>query len=408
MVSFRREKFVSRGGPDGGDGGRGGDVELVARRESSTLHLYRGNRRWQAHDGMPGGANRRRGASGEALSLTVPVGSVIREVERDGSDAEQEPLADLTEDGMFVVVARGGRGGWGNKRFATPTRQAPKFAQRGASGIHRQLSIELKLIADVGLIGLPNAGKSTLLRAWTAATPKVASYPFTTLEPGLGVVEFDYESFVAADMPGLIEGASSGVGLGHEFLRHIERTRVLVHLLDMTRDDPLLDRQLIDAELAAFGHGLAEKPQLLALNKVDHPDARAHMELLTEGESDLGAPWVAISGLTGEGTRTLARQTLLLLREAIEIERREEKPSVLRPKPQRPRFTVRRDAQGVVIVEGPTPEWLAQTLDLSNEEARQELFQRLRRMGVGRAVRREGVGLGDLIRIGTVDVRWEP
>jgi GTP-binding protein len=221
-------------------------------------------------------------------------------------------------------------------------------------------------------------------------------------------VEIDYESFVAADMPGLIEGASSGVGLGHEFLRHIERTRVLVHLLDMTREDPFLDRQLIDAELAAFGHGLAEKPQLLALNKIDHPDARAHVELVTEGDRDLGAPWVAISGLTGEGTGTLARRTLLLLREAIDAERREVKPSVLRPAPRRSRFTVRRDAEGVVIVEGPTPEWLAQTLDLSNDEARQELFQRLRRMGVARAVRREGVGLGDPVRIGTTEVRWEP
>ena len=303
IVSFRREKFVPRGGPDGGDGGRGGDVVFVADRRMSTLQPYRDQRVRVAGNGRPGGPNRMHGAAGEQLVITVPPGSVIWDL--DGGDPEEDPslvpLADLAEPGASVLVARGGRGGRGNKRFATATRQAPTFAQRGQRGQHRRLRVELKLIADVGLVGLPNAGKSTLLRAWSRATPKVASYPFTTLEPELGVVDLGYDSFVAADMPGLIEGASQGVGLGHEFLRHIERTRVLVHVLDMSADEPLADRELIDEELHDFGHGLGEKPQLLALNKVDDPNARAHVELLSEQIEAIGLPWFAISAATGEG-----------------------------------------------------------------------------------------------------------
>ncbi len=308
---------------------------------------------------------------------------------------------------MTILVARGGRGGRGNKRFATSTRQAPRFAQRGASGEQRRIRIELKLLADVGLVGLPNAGKSTLLRAWSAATPKVAAYPFTTLEPELGVVDVGYDSFVAADMPGLIEGASSGVGLGHEFLKHIERTRILVHVLDMTREDPLADRALIDAELIAFGHGLSEKPQLLALNKVDVPDARARVELLTEDNANLEVEWVATSALAREGTETLARRVLQVLR-AVEAETSRGELEILRPQPKRRRFTVRRDHQGVAVVEGQSPEHWVETLDVANEEARQELFDRLRRMGVARALRRAGVAAGERVRVGSVELRWEP
>jgi GTP-binding protein len=317
------------------------------------------------------------------------------------------PVVDLIEDGMAVVIARGGRGGRGNKRFATSTRQAPRFAQRGDVGEQRQIRIELKLLADVGLVGLPNAGKSTLLRAWSAAMPKVAAYPFTTLEPELGVVDVGYDSFVAADMPGLIKGASRGVGLGHEFLKHIERTRILVHVLDMTREDPLADRALIDAELIAFGHGLGEKPQLLALNKVDVPDARARVDLLTEDSADLGGEWVAISALAREGTETLAKRALEALR-AVEAETGRGEIEVLRPQPKHRRFTVRRDDQGVAVVEGQSPEHWAETLDIADEEARQELFDRLRRMGVARALRRAGVAPGERVRVGSLELRWEP
>jgi len=410
FVSFRREKYVPRGGPDGGDGGRGADVVLVAERRVSTLASFHARQRLHAKDGVPGGPNQRRGASAPHLRVAVPVGTVVWALDGGGAaDAEAVLLADLAEEGASAVVARGGRGGFGNRRFTTPTRRAPRFAQRGAAGEERTLRLELKLLADVGLVGLPNAGKSTLLRAWSRATPKVAPYPFTTLEPELGVVEVGYDSFVCADMPGLIEGASVGVGLGHEFLRHIERTRVLVHVVDMSADDPMVAIATIDEELATFGHGLAEKPQLVALNKVDDPDARAHVELLEPRLARLGRSWLAISAATGEGTAELARRALARVREIDERDARvraSELP-VLRPEPRRRRFEAVLGEDEVAVVTGPTPEWLAATLPLDNLDARQELFLRLRRLGVARALERLGVEVGDEVRIGDVTVRWE-
>ena len=400
IVSMRREKFVPHGGPDGGDGGRGGSVVLVADAKVAGLGAYRSGRLRAAGDGRQGGSAQRKGAAGDELVLPVPVGSIAW--------AGDRRLADLTEHGQRVVVARGGRGGWGNKRFATPTRRAPRFAQTGAPGERVELRVELKLLADVGLVGLPNAGKSSLLGTWSAAHPRVAPYPFTTLEPELGVVELGYDSFVAADMPGLIEGASRGVGLGHEFLRHIERTRVLVHVLDMTRDEPLADLALINEELAAFGHGLADKPQVLALNKIDDPDAAAHVELLEEQVAALDAPWLAISAASGEGAMALAQRAFQVLREELEREAEAEHPPVLRPEPRvRERVRAERDADGVAVVHGRTAEWLALTLDAEDEEAREELFDRLKRLGVQRALARLGVRPGERVRVGEVELTWE-
>ncbi|MGE3962459.1 MAG: GTPase ObgE [Dehalococcoidia bacterium] len=404
IVSFRREKFVPRGGPDGGDGGRGGNVILEAQRRMSTLDVYSDGGVRRAESGASGGPNLRKGASGASLTLPVPIGTVVYDAETD------EELGDLNEDGATLVVARGGRGGWGNKRFANPTRQAPKFAQRGSPGDRVRLRLDLKLLADVGLVGLPNAGKSTLLTAWSRARPKIASYPFTTLQPELGVVNVGDDAFVAADMPGLIEGASAGVGLGHEFLRHIERTRVLVHVLDMTAEDPIADYELINRELDEFGHGLTEKPQILALNKVDDPDAVAHIELLEERLAALDVPRFAISAATGEGTRELAQQALWLLRRVQEEEAAasaREIP-VLTPEPRRAgRYEAYLDEDGVAVIDGPTPNWLALTLDLHDRAPREEFFGRLRRMGVHRSLRRLGVSDGDLVRVGEVEVRWE-
>ncbi|MCK9486613.1 MAG: GTPase ObgE [Dehalococcoidia bacterium] len=403
-VSFRREKFTPRGGPDGGDGGRGGDVYLVAQRRMTTLDDYSDGRVRRSEDGVSGGPNQRRGRSGEALVLPVPVGTMVYDAETD------EVLADLTEDGARVLLGRGGRGGWGNKRFTNSTRQAPKFAQRGAPGDERRLRLDLKLLADVGLVGLPNAGKSTLLTVWSRARPKIAAYPFTTLQPELGVVYVGHDAFVAADMPGLIEGASAGVGLGHEFLRHIERTRVLVHVLDMTEDEPLANYAMINAELREFGHGLAEKPQILALNKADDPDAQAHIELLREDVEALGVPTFTISAATGQGVRELAQQALWTLRAAQdeEAEATAAEVPVLTPEPRRTgRFEAYRDAEGVAVVDGPTPNWLAATLDLHDREPREEFFSRLRRMGVHRSMRRLGVKEGDPVRVGDVEVAWE-
>jgi GTP-binding protein len=259
----------------------------------------------------------------------------------------------------------------------------------------------------VGLVGLPNAGKSTLLRAWSAATPKVAPYPFTTLEPELGVVSVGYERFVAADMPGLIEGASEGVGLGHEFLRHIERTRVLVHVLDMTADDPLADYELINAELEAFGHGLGEKPQLLALNKLDDVVAEIQVEELRARIEALGVPWFAISAATRTGTDALAKATLQVLQEAREREVDEAPVPVLKPEPRRRRVEAERASDGTAVVVGQTAEWLAQTFDTGDFDARRELIDRLKRLGVGRALQRVKVQPGERVRIGVTELEWE-
>jgi len=411
IVSFRREKFVPQGGPDGGDGGRGGDIVLVADSRMSTLQQYRDQRVRRAGNGAQGGPNRMHGAAGKQLVITVPTGSVVWDLDKADPELvpDAEPLVDLDQPGASIIVVRGGRGGRGNKRFATATRQAPTFAQRGQSGRSRHIRIELKLIADVGLIGIPNAGKSTLLGTWSRATPKIAAYPFTTLEPELGVVNLGYDSFVAADMPGLIEGASEGVGLGHEFLRHIERTRVLVHVIDMTADDPLANRDLINQELRDFGHGLADKPQLLALNKIDHPDGPAQIELLTEQLAAIDQPKFEISAATGEGTRELAQRAFLVLQELRAETATEEarEPAILRPEPQRSRFDVELADDGIPIVRGPTPEWLAETLDLNEAEPRAEFFDRLSRLGVARALHRVGVSPGDPVRIGDLQVRWD-
>ena len=404
-VSFLRDRLSPRGGPDGGDGGRGGDVVLVADHRLAALDRYEDRRVREAAPGGKGGPNQRRGASAQPLELPVPVGTTVWLL-----DGSEEPIADLTRLGDRFTLARGGRGGWGNRRFATSTRQAPKWAQAGAEGERRKLRLELKLLADVGIVGLPNAGKSTLLTAWSRATPKIGAYPFTTLEPNLGVVNVGYDSFVAADMPGLIEGASDGIGLGHEFLRHIERTRVLVHLLDMSAEEPLDAYELINGELSAFGHGLSDKPQILGLNKVDDPDARARLELLQPQIEAFGVPWIALSAATHEGTRELALMALRAVREAQAAELREEARElpVLRPEPtQRARFEAYRDEDGVAVVDGATPNWLARTLPLEDREAREEFYTRLRRMGVQRALSRLKVADGEVIRVGGVTVGWE-
>lgn len=376
---------------------------ITASRRVSTLGDYRDDLHYHAGDGSKGGPKLQHGARGSMLTLVVPVGTLIHEAGHE----DEPPIADLNVDGATVVIARGGRGGWGNKRFATPTRKTPRFAQYGAPGVSLELVLELKLLADVGLVGLPNAGKSTLLRAWSAATPKVAPYPFTTLEPELGVVSVGYERFVAADMPGLIEGASEGIGLGHEFLRHIERTRVLVHVLDMTSEHPLDDFHLINAELEAFGHGLAEKPQLLALNKLDDAVAEIQVEELMPQIEALGIQWFAISAATRTGTDALAKATLQVLQDARAREVEEEPVPVLHPEPRRRRVDAERASDGVAVVTGQTAEWLAQTFDTNDYDARRELIDRLKRLGVGRALQRVKVQPGERVRIGITEMEWE-
>jgi GTP-binding protein len=302
-MSFRREKFVPKGGPDGGDGGKGGDIVLQADRNLRTLLDFRYKQRYTAERGEHGRGKDQTGRDGSDCILRVPVGTIVCSVE------SGEVLADLTMHEQRFVAARGGRGGRGNTRFKSPTNQAPRHAEPGELGEARWLTLELKLLADVGLIGLPNAGKSTLLARISAARPKIAPYPFTTLTPQLGIVRLrDNHSCVVADIPGLIEGAHEGKGLGHQFLRHIERTRLLVHLVDMTvpsENDPLSNFEMVTRELQAYAWALAQKPQLVVATKMDIPSAKEAWERFQPAIIAHGFRVIALSAVTGEGIGTL-------------------------------------------------------------------------------------------------------
>ncbi|MER3455331.1 MAG: GTPase ObgE [candidate division GAL15 bacterium] len=311
-VSFRREKFVPKGGPDGGDGGRGGNVVLRADEGLSTLLDFRYRRVFRAQRGGHGQGGNRTGRSAPDLVVPVPVGTVVRDA------ATGEILADLTRHGQEAVVARGGRGGRGNARFATPTRRAPRYAEPGEKGEERTLVLELRLLADAGLVGKPNVGKSTLLARMSAARPKVGDYPFTTLHPNLGVVSVGLgQSFVLADLPGLVEGAHRGAGLGHRFLRHAARTRVLVYVLDAAlSEDPLQDLEVLRGELAAYDPSLVERAQVVVLNKVDLPQGRQRAAVLQPVLEGRGHHVFCTSGVTGEGVRVLARKLWELVQAA--------------------------------------------------------------------------------------------
>lgn len=305
-VSFRREKFAPLGGPDGGDGGRGGSVILVADRNLATLREQRFRSEVHAENGVPGAGNNRAGANGEDLRIRVPVGTEVFDA------AEGNLLADLSDDGAEAIVARGGRGGRGNARFATATRQTPEFATPGRPGQHASLRLSLKLLADVGLVGLPNAGKSTLLSVVSAARPRIADYPFTTLTPSLGVVEVGYSRFVVADIPGLIEGASEGAGLGDRFLRHIERTRLLVHVIDvgsalLEERNVLAEFEVIRQELASYDQSLLERVSWVLFNKVDLLADRGDLEALQATLESRGHRVTRVSGATREGIDSLVR-----------------------------------------------------------------------------------------------------
>jgi GTP-binding protein len=394
---FRREKFVPRGGPDGGDGGGGGDVIFQADTGLTTLAHFRHRNFYKAESGKPGAGGKRHGSNGQDLVLKVPLGTVIQ-----GDDGESW---DLNEAGMRVAVAKGGDGGRGNARFANSIRQAPNFAERGLPGEERSLRLELKLLADVGLIGLPNAGKSTLLRAVSHAMPDVGDFPFTTLEPVLGVVDMGLNAFVMADLPGLIEGAHEGVGLGHQFLRHVERTRVLVHVLDVSAEDPLADYETVRREIELYDPRLAERPEIVALNKVDLPSARERAAGLKS--SFEGRNVIMLSGATTEGTRELTQALLRLLQETVP--EREGMPQselpVLRPR-GRDRLEVEQKG-GVFVIRGEKAEQDALKLGESGSEALDELQDRLRRQGLEKVLRRAGARPGDRLRVGAVDLEWQ-
>ena len=312
-IHFRREKFVPRGGPDGGDGGRGGDVILEVVPTLNTMSFFRQQTKFQAENGANGAKQNMTGHSGEDLVIPVPPGTIVYD------DESGEVIGDLVEAEQQLLVAKGGRGGRGNARFASAVRQVPRTAERGEPPEEKRLRLELKLIADIGIVGVPNAGKSTFLAAVTSAKPKIAPYPFTTLEPNLGVAYLDEDtSLVLADIPGLIEGAHQGVGLGHDFLRHIQRTRVLIHLLDGMAEDPILDLAQINSELALFDPDLADKPQVVALNKMDLDDVQARWPQISAELKRRGYEPFAISAVAGTDVRKVLYRAAQLLEEAPE------------------------------------------------------------------------------------------
>ncbi|OQY18179.1 MAG: GTPase ObgE [Anaerolineaceae bacterium 4572_32.1] len=400
-VAFRREKYVSLGGPAGGDGGKGGDIIFYVDSHLNTLYRFSRSRHLRATRGQHGRGKNQHGAGGDDLRVPVPPGTIVYDA---GSD---DLLGDLTDLGQELIVARGGRGGRGNSRFATPTNQAPRMAEHGTPGEERKLRLELKLLADVGLAGMPNAGKSTLLAATTAARPKIAPYPFTTLQPNLGVVVLDDETeFVMADIPGLIEGASKGKGLGHEFLRHIERTRILIHLLDGLSADPLGDFAAINRELAAFGHGLARKPQLAAFNKMDMPEVRERWPEIKAALEEQGYPCLAISALARDGTRELLYRAARMLAELPAEETSLAALPIFRFDEDKESFAVEWEDDGW-RVRGARVERLAAITVWNLEEAVRRFQRTLERMGITEALGKAGVQPGDTVRIGEKELVWE-
>lgn len=404
-LSFRREKYVPFGGPNGGNGGPGGNVYLVVDPNLNTLIHFKKRSHFKAGRGAHGRGKNQTGRRGEDCLIPVPPGTVVYDADTG------ELLADLTEPGQRVLVAAGGRGGRGNAAFATPTNQAPRIAERGEPGQERWLRLELKLIADVGIVGKPNAGKSTLLAAVTAAKPKIADYPFTTLEPNLGVAVVDGQDVVLADIPGLIEGAHLGAGLGHAFLRHVERTRALIHLLDgASLEDPVKDWEDINAELALFNAELGAKPQVVALNKIDLPQAREAWPRVREALRQRGVEPLAISAATGEGVRELLRRAVEVLRQVPKKPPEAAREVVFRPDFEDEKlFTVERDPQhgGAWRVRGRRIERVARMTNWDLPEAVLRFQRILEALGVRQALEEAGVQPGDTVLIGDAELVWE-
>ena len=400
VVAFRREKYVPMGGPAGGDGGRGGSIVIQADEGLSTLMDFKYRRHFKGERGKHGQGKNMHGAGGQDIIIRVPAGTVIKD------DASEEVIADLTNHGQTVVVARGGRGGRGNARFATAANKAPSVAENGEPGEEKWIRLELKLLADIGLVGLPNAGKSTLIANVSAARPKIADYPFTTLVPNLGVVRLkNGESFVLADIPGLIAGAHQGAGLGHRFLRHIERTRVLIFVLDTAQTESqnvLKDYYTLRDELEKFSADLAAKPYLIAANKMDLPEARQNIAALQEEFAD---QLIMISAATGQGTEELMTKACQLLASLPQEETIAGDEVVLRKFEEEPPFIIE-FINGVFEVSGKRIEKLVAMTNFTTDEGLERFQRIIAQMGLEEALRQEGIKAGQTVKIKDLEFEY--
>lgn len=404
MSSFRREKYVPKGGPSGGDGGRGGDVLLFVDSNLNTLVDFRYKRQFKAEHGVHGQTKNMHGHGADRLYIPVPPGTVVRD------EATGLVLADLTHQGQEVIVAKGGRGGRGNARFVSSVNRAPTMAERGEPGEERWLTLEMKVLADVGLVGYPSVGKSSILSQVSAAKPEIAAYHFTTLSPVLGVVSLrEGQSFVLADIPGLIEGAHEGVGLGHDFLRHIERTRILIHVLDvsgMEGRDPIEDYHKINNELERYNERLAKRPQIIAANKIDLPEGRENLPRLQAFMDKEGREVFPVSAATGEGLPQLMNRAFALLAEYVE-EPEVTEDTVVYEEKEEAEYTIRRDDDGAFVVEGKNLEKLVAMTNFHDDEGLRRFQTIWRKKGIDDALRAQGIQEGDTVRIKEMEFEFK-
>ena len=404
-VSFRREKYVAAGGPDGGDGGRGGSIYFIVDPDSNTLVDFRFKKKFKAENGKNGEGSRRYGKSGEDLYVKVPIGTLIKDAETG------KIIADLSHKGQKELILPGGRGGKGNSHFATSTRQAPRFSQDGEKGIEKEVILELKLLADVGLIGFPNVGKSTFLSKTTSATPKIADYHFTTLEPNLGVVKNDYgESFVIADIPGIIEGASNGTGLGLQFLRHIERTRLLLHVIDVSGIEgrnPVDDFKTINEELKSYSEKLSKRKQIIVANKIDSMQDENLYNDLEKLAKENNIEIFKISAVTGEGISELLKRVSQVLKELPKEELYDEveDKKVYTLQEEQEGFTIKKE-DGIFIVDGPAVERVMRRVNLEDNESMYYFQKCLDSLGVNQKLKEAGVQEGDTVNICGWELEW--
>lgn len=400
-VSFRREKYVAAGGPDGGDGGKGGDIYFVVDQGVNTLADFRYKKKFVAEDGQKGDGGNRYGKSGANLYIKVPAGTIVRDME------SGRTIADLVEAGEKCLIAKGGRGGRGNAKFATSTRQVPKFAEEGFDGESFELMLELKLLADVGLVGFPNVGKSTILSIMTAAKPKIGNYQFTTLIPNLGVVKLENGAdFVLADIPGLIEGAHVGAGLGHEFLRHIERTKLIIHVVDCSQSegrDVVKDFKIINAELELHNSKLAKRPQIVVANKMDIPEAKDNFERLKKVTDKLGYELFAVSAVTNQGLKEVFYKVSSMLKD-IPPEEKEEIIDKVEVK-DTPEFEISFE-NNIYIISGKVVEKVMKNINFDDYESVQYFQRFLDMKGINKQLEKMGIKEGDTVRIGEVEFEY--